>query len=41
MAKRLTNIAASVQAPAQSRAATNQPFDVLLTRLIHERLLYG
>jgi predicted nucleotidyltransferase component of viral defense system len=41
MAKPPTNIAASVRARLLNLARrTNQPFDVLLTRFVHERLLY-
>jgi predicted nucleotidyltransferase component of viral defense system len=41
MAKSPTNIAASVRARLLNLARqTNQPFDVLLTRFVHERLLY-
>src|ERR1700693_2768127 len=41
MAKPPTNIAASVRMRLLNLARqTNQPFDVLLTRFIHERLLY-
>ena len=41
MAKAPTNIAASVRARLLNLARqTNQPFDVLLTRFVHERLLY-
>lgn len=41
MAKRPTNIAASVRVRLLNLARrTNQPFDVLLTRFVHERLLY-
>jgi hypothetical protein len=42
MAKPPTNIAASVRARLLNLARrTNQPFDVLLTRFVHERLLSG
>lgn len=41
MAKPPTNIAASVRARLLNLARqTGQPFDVLLTRFVHERLLY-
>jgi predicted nucleotidyltransferase component of viral defense system len=41
MARPRTNIAASVRARLLNLARqTNQPFDVLLTRFVHERLLY-
>jgi nucleotidyltransferase AbiEii toxin of type IV toxin-antitoxin system len=41
MAKPARNIAASVRARLLNLARqTNQPFDVLLTRFVHERLLY-
>jgi predicted nucleotidyltransferase component of viral defense system len=41
MAKPPANIAASVRARLLNLARrTNQPFDVLLTRFVHERLLY-
>ena len=41
MAKPPTNIAASVRARLLNLARqANQPFDVLLTRFVHERLLY-
>ncbi len=41
MAKPPTNIAASVRARLLNVARqSNQPFDVLLTRFVHERLLY-
>jgi hypothetical protein len=41
MAKPPTNIAASVRTRLLNLARrTNQPFDVLLTRFVHERLLY-
>jgi hypothetical protein len=41
MAKPPINIAASVRARLLNLARqTNQPFDVLLTRFVHERLLY-
>lgn len=41
MAKPRTNVAASVRARLLNVARqTNQPFDVLLTRFAHERLLY-
>jgi len=41
MAKSPTNIAASVRARLLSLARqTSQPFDVVLTRFVHERLLY-
>jgi len=41
MAKAPTNIAASMRARLLNLARrTNQPFDVLLTRFVHERLLY-
>ena len=41
MAKPPTNISASVRARLLNLARqTNQPFDVLLTRFVHERLLY-
>jgi predicted nucleotidyltransferase component of viral defense system len=41
MAKPQANIAASVRARLLNLARqTNQPFDVLLTRFVHERLLY-
>jgi hypothetical protein len=40
MAKPPTNIAASVRARLLNLARrTNQPFDVLLTRFVHERAL--
>ena len=41
MARPPTNIAASVRARLLNLARqTNQPFDILLTRYVHERLLY-
>jgi hypothetical protein len=42
MAKPPTNIAASVRARLLNLARqTNQPFDVLLTRFVHERRSTG